>query len=155
MKTFQIPTALLLLVLAALPAHAQESRLAVQALHCSAIFAVFADTHADDPALARKFGRGVEIFSEVYAKERGGVSEAAMQEVAARRATLLQEFRGRLDERASYLREDGVVCGAWAEGFFAQGAQWSYVPVYPKVIGAGVRADYQKIAADAFGRWGR
>lgn len=130
-------------------AAAQPSRLAGQALHCSAIFAVFAETHADDAALARKFGRAVEIFGEVYAKE-SGASDAAVQ-----RAALLEAFRAKLAERAAYLREDGVVCGAWAEGFLAQGEQWTYVPVYPKVIGAGVRASYEKIAADAFGRWGR
>ncbi len=136
-------------VLTAVPASAQTSRLAGQALHCSAVFAVFAETHADDAALARKFGRAVEIFGEVYAKESGAT------DAAARRAALLDEFRAKLAEREPYLREDGVVCGAWAEGFLAQGEQWSYEPVYPKVIGAGVRASYEKIAADAFGRWGR
>ncbi len=136
-------------VIAAGPAAPQPSRLAGQALHCSAIFAVFAETHADDAALARKFGRAVEIFGEVYAKESGA------SDAAAQRATLLEAFRAKLAEREAYLREDGVVCGAWAEGFLAQGEQWTYVPVYPKVIGAGVRASYEKIAADAFGRWGR
>lgn len=135
------------------PAGAQESRLAGQALHCSAILAVLAETHADDPTLSAKYGKAVGIFSEVYAKERGGDAAAALREAETRRAALLSEFRARLDEREPYLREDGVVCGAWAEGFLGQGAQWSYVPVYPKVIGAGIRAEYEKRAAEAFGRW--
>ncbi len=138
-----------------MPAAAQESRLAGQALHCSAILAVFADTHADDPALSAKYGKAVGIFSEVYAKERGGDAAAALREAETRRTALLAEFRAKLDEREPYLKEDGVVCGAWAEGFLGQGEHWSYVPVYPKVIGAGIRADYEKRAAEAFARWGK
>ncbi len=142
-----------LLVALLAPAAAQESRLAGQALHCSAILAVFAETHADDPKLAARFGKAVGIFSEVYAKERGGDTAAALREAEARRTALLADFRAKLAEREPYLREDGVVCGAWAEGFLGQGEQWSYVPVYPKVIGPGIRADYEKRAAEAFGRW--
>lgn len=144
----------LLVALSSAAVHADESRLAAQALHCSAVFSVFAETHADDPALKQKFGRAVDIFAEVYAREHGDTDEARRQAVAQRGA-LLERFRATLAEREPYLREDGVVCGAWAEGFLAQGEQWSYVPVYPKVIGPGVRATYQKIAAEAFGRWQR
>jgi hypothetical protein len=135
------------------PSAAQESRLATQAVHCSAILAVFAEAHADDPTLAAKFGKAVGIFDEVYAKERGGDAGAALREAGTRRTALLDSFRATLAEREPYLREDGVVCGAWAEGFLSQGPQWSYVPVYPKVIGAGIRAEYEKLGAAALGRW--
>lgn len=143
----------LALLVPVVPSMAQESRLATQALHCSAILAVFTEAHADDPTLAAKFGKAVGIFDEVYAKERGGDAGAALREAETRRTALLDTFRANLTEREPYLREDGVVCGAWAEGFLSQGPQWSYVPVYPKVIGAGIRAEYEKLGAAALGRW--
>lgn len=154
MKTHPLLTVMLLCALAPVAVNAEESRLATQALHCSAVFSVFAETHAEDPASQQKFEKAVGIFAEVYAKEQGD-TEAAQQQAVAQRAVLLEHFRTTLAEREPYLREDGVVCGAWAEGFLSQGDQWSYVPVYPKVIGPGVRATYQKIATDAFGRWQR
>ncbi len=134
---------------------AEDSRMAKQALHCSAVFTVFADTHADDAVLGKQFAQGVEIFTGLYAKERGGDTAAMRQEAAALRAGLLQQFREQMKDREPYLREDGVVCGAWAEGFFAQGDDYSFVPVYPKVIGISARQKYTKIAADAFTRWKR
>ncbi len=127
--------------------------MAKQALHCSAIFTVFAETHADDAVLGKQFAQGVEIFTALYAKESGGESAAIRQEAATQRAALLQQFREQLADREPYLREDGVVCGAWADGFFAQGNDYAFVPVYPKVIGMGARQKYTKIAADAFTRW--
>lgn len=132
-----------------------ESRLATQALHCSAIFTVFEQTHADDAALAKRFKRGVDIFTDLYVKERGGDAGAAKAAAEQGRAALLQQFREKLAEREPYLREDGVVCGAWAEGFFAQGDDWSFVPVYPKVIGMGARQQYAPLAAESFERWKR
>ncbi len=132
-----------------------ESRLATQALHCSAIFSVFEQTHADDAALAKRFKRGVDIFTELYVKERGGDAAAAKAAAEQGRAALLTQFRDKLAEREPYLREDGVVCGAWAEGFFAQGDDWSFVPVYPKVIGMGARQQYAPLAAESFERWKR
>lgn len=125
--------------------------MAKQALHCAAIFSVFADTHPDDAVLSKQFAQGVKLFMALYVKESGG--EAAAADAAAQRAALLQQFREQRSEREAYLREDGVVCGAWAEGFFAQGDDYSFVPVYPKVIGMGARQKYAKIAADAFTRW--
>ncbi len=131
----------------------ENARMAKQALQCSAIFTVFADTHANDPALSKQFAQGVEIFTALYAKESGGDTAAMRQEAATHRAGLLQQFRDQLGEREAYLREDGVACGAWAEGFFVQGDDYTFVPVYPKVIGMGARQKYTKIAADAFTRW--
>ncbi len=147
--------AAVLLACAAFSSHAgtENTRMAKQALHCSAIFTVFADTHADDAVLGKQFAQGVEIFTGLYVKESGGDAAAARQDAVTQRTALLQQFRDQLKEREPYLREDGVVCGAWAEGFFAQGDDYSFVPVYPKVIGMGARQKYTKIAADAFTRW--
>lgn len=148
-------TAVALLALGGLcsAAAAEDAQMVNRALHCSAIFTVFVDTHAADPALQTRFARGVEIFTGLYAKERGGDPAAMRQEAATQRAALLRQLHGQLKERELYLREDGVICGAWAEGFFAQGENYTFVPVYPKVIGMGVRSTYAKIAADAFSRW--
>ncbi len=146
--------ALALFAIATSPAQASpESRLAKQALHCSAIFSVFADTLTEDAKLATEFRRGVAIFTELYVREREGDRAAATHEAELGRAALLLQFREQLAEREPYLREDGVVCGAWADGFFAQGEDWSYVPVYPKVIGFGSRQKYTPIGAQAFKRW--
>lgn len=134
-------------------AAAEDTKMAKQALHCSAIFTVFVESRPDDAALAREFAKGVDIFTGLYAKERGGDAAERRQEAATQRAALLQQFREQMKEREAYLREDGVVCGAWAEGFFAQGDDYSFVPVYPKVIGMSARQKYTKIAADAFTRW--
>ena len=148
-------TAAALLACATFSSHAgtENVRMAKQALHCSAIFTVFAEALTDDAALSGQFAQGVEIFTGLYVKEAGGDAAAARQDAAAQRAALLQQFREQMATREDYLREDGVVCGAWAEGFFAQGDAYSFVPVYPKVIGMGARQKYAKIAADAFTRW--
>ena len=143
-------------LIAAPLAHAeQESRLAKQALHCSAVFSVFAETLTDDAKLAKEFSKGVTIFTELYVREREGNRAAAMREAEQSRAALLKQFREQLEQREPYLREDGVVCGAWADGFFAQGEDWSFVPVYPKVIGMGARQKYTPIGEQAFKRWGK
>lgn len=134
---------------------AAESRLAQQALHCSAIFSVFAESLTDDGKRLQEFKRGVEIFTELYIKESAGDTAAAQRDATQRRTALLTEFQQQLAQREPYLREDGVVCGAWAEGFFAQGDQWSFIPVYPKVIGISARQKYTPIGAEAFSRWRR
>jgi hypothetical protein len=132
---------------------ASESRLATQALHCAAIFSVFAETLNEDETLAKAFTRGVAIFTEVYVREREGERALALREAEQERKSLLTQFREQLTQREPYLREDGVVCGAWADGFFAQGDDWRFVPVYPKVIGMGARQKYTPIGEEAFKRW--
>jgi hypothetical protein len=138
------------------PTHATaESRLAQQALHCSAIFSVFAESLADDSKRVKEFKRGVEIFTELYVKESEGDPAAAKRDAEQRRTTLLSEFQQQMAQREPYLREDGVVCGAWAEAFFAQGERWTFVPVYPKVISISARQKYTPLGAEAFPRWRR
>lgn len=153
MKNLSV-AALSLALIASQPAHAEpESRLATQALHCSAVFSVFADTMTEDTKLAKEFHKGVGIFTELYVRERGGDRLAATRDAEQGRAALLKHFRENLEQREPYLREDGVVCGAWADGFFAQGENWEFVPVYPKVIGMASRQKYTPIGAEAFRRW--
>ncbi len=154
MKKSPIAATLALLILSAQAASAEpESRLAKQALHCSAIFSVFAETLTEDARLAKEFRLGVGIFTEVYVREREGDRAAALREAEQGRSALLKQFREQIEQREPYLREDGVVCGAWADGFFAQGEDWSFVPVYPKVIGMGSRQKYTPIGEQAFKRW--
>lgn len=137
-------------------AHAgPDSRLAQQALHCSAIFSVFAESLTDDSKRLKEFKRGVEIFTELYVKEIEGDAAAAKRDAEQRRGELLKQFQQQMSQREPYLREDSVVCGAWAEGFFAQGEDWRFVPVYPKVISISSRQKYTPIGADAFARWRR
>jgi hypothetical protein len=138
------------------PTHsAAESRLAQQALHCSAIFSVFAESLADDSKRAKEFKRGVEIFTELYVKESEGDPAVAKRDAEKGRTALLTEFQQQMAQREPYLREDGVVCGAWAEAFFAQGDSWTFVPVYPKVISISARQKYTPLGAEAFPRWRR
>jgi hypothetical protein len=138
------------------PTHAAaESRLAQQALHCSAIFSVFAESLAGDSKRVKEFKRGVEIFTELYVKESEGDPAVAKRDAEHRRVALLTEFQQQMAQREPYLREDGVVCGAWAEAFFAQGESWTFVPVYPKVISISARQKYTPLGAEAFPRWRR
>ena len=138
------------------PTHATaESRLAQQALHCSAIFSVFAESLADDSKRVKEFKRGVEIFTELYVKESEGNPAAAKRDAEQRRTALLSQFQQQMAQREPYLREDGVVCGAWAEAFFAHGESLTFVPVYPKVISISARQKYTPLGAEAFPRWRR
>lgn len=77
-----------------------ESRLAQQALHCSAIFSVFAESLADDSKRVKEFKRGVEIFTELYVKESEGDPAAAKRDAEQRRTALLSQFQQQCAARA-------------------------------------------------------
>ncbi len=143
------------LLLSAGAAAAEESRVAAQAIRCSAVFAVFVNANAEDAALSAKFSKAQRIFDEVYAGERRDKRGDAHEEIVAKRSALLQEFRDNFREREPYLHEEGVLCGAWAEGFLAQGERWSFIPVIPKVIAASARAEYSRIGPASFTRWAK
>ena len=145
--------AALSLLLAAGPVPAEESRIATQALRCSAVFAVFVEANAGDAALSAKFGKAQRIFDEVYAGERRDKRADAGEEIAGKRAALLKEFRDNFSAREPYLHEEGVLCGAWAEGFLSQGENWSFIPVIPKVIAQSARDEYSRIGPPSFTRW--
>ncbi len=145
--------AVLSLLLATGPVLADESRIATQALRCSAVFAVFIDANADDAALALKLREAQRIFDEVYSSERRNKSAEAGPEIADKRAALLKEFRDTFKEREPYLHEEGVLCGAWAEGFLSQGENWAFIPVIPKVIAQSARDEYSRLGPPSFTRW--
>ncbi len=148
--SLSLPLSLLLSTGAAV---AEESRVATQALRCSAVFAVFVDANSGDAALSAKFSKAQRIFEQVYAGERRDKTGDAGQEIATKRAALLKEFRDHFSEREPYLHEEGVLCGAWAEGFLAQGENWSFIPVIPKVIAQSARDEYSRIGPASFTRW--
>lgn len=148
-------SAALALLLAAGPALTDESRIATQAIRCSAVFSVFIDANADDAALSAKFRKAQRIFDEVYAGERRDKSAEAGPEISARRAALLKEFRDNFKEREPYLHEEGVLCGAWAEGFLSQGENWAFIPVIPKVIAQSAREEYTRVGPASFTRWAK
>ncbi len=155
---FITPTSLAIALAVTVSGSAQaapESRLASQALHCAAVFSVFAETLTEDAALAKEFNQAVGVFTELYVREHEGNREVAKRDADQGRKALLTQFREQLMQREPYLREDSVVCGAWADGFFAQGEDWRYVPVYPKVIGMGARQKYTPIGEQAFRRFGQ
>ena len=147
--------AALSLLLAACPVLADESRIATQAMRCSAVFTVFVEANADDAALAAKFRKAQTIFDEVYAGERRDKRGDAAQEIATKRGALLKEFKDNFKEREPYLHEESVLCGAWAEGFLAQGENWAFIPVIPKVIAQSARDEYSRVGPASFTRWAK
>lgn len=134
---------------------AQDTRLAAQALHCSVVLDVLAQTQAGDAAQAARLQRAVGTFTEVHLQALGEAGPAAQTQAGLRRSQAMAQLRSSWHERAAYFREDAVVCGAWAEGFLAQGERYRYLVVYPKVVAPSMRSQYQALADDALQRWGR
>ena len=125
---------------------AQETRLAIQAMHCAGFLTVFAQAHEADAERGRRLAKAQAIFIDVYLKElRLNNLENAHELVSVRRSEVIGELQADWGVRAPELREQGVICGAWAEGFLAQGHQYQYVPVYPKVVPSQIRTMYQEI----------
>jgi hypothetical protein len=58
-----------------------------------------------------------------------------------------------MPDKAAYFREDAVICGAWAEGFMAQGERMQFMLVYPKVVPMHIRPQYQGYADAAIARY--
>ncbi|PUE08730.1 hypothetical protein B9Z51_07225 [Limnohabitans sp. T6-5] len=132
------------------PATAQ-TRLAEQAMNCSAVLSIFSQAYANEPALGAKFAKAVDIFTEVYLKESAPHTD--VQEATKRRTAAVQDFRQTWTTRAPYFIENAVICGAWAEGFLGQGERYQFVPVYPKVVAPHIRSQYQAHADEVLKRW--
>lgn len=125
---------------------AQETKLAERSMQCGAYFSIFAEAHEIDTVHGLQFAKAKDIFMDVYLKEVGHKSPADLQGAARlRRSEIVQELRVDWALRTSALREQGVICGAWAEGLLEQGNQYQYVPVYPKVVPLPIRTKYQEI----------
>ena len=135
------------------PVLAQESREEIKSARCSAIFTMLAEAFTED-ARVPVFRRFIRVFNELYLqekKERTG--SASAQDGESRRAFLLKEFRETYAARQGALKEEVVLCGAWADGYLAQGDNVTHVPVIPKLIPATVRQEYEALAEAGWARW--
>jgi hypothetical protein len=132
---------------------AQETRLAAQAMHCAAIFSLLAKAYAAEPDRGPRWSKAVEIFTDVHIKATSGTATNKVRDAAVKRRTEeAQTLLGAWTAGDAYLKEETVICGAWVEGFLAQGETYQYVPVYPKVVAPGVRSQYQYLFSEAMGR---
>ena len=133
---------------------AQESKVEMQAGRCSAIFFMLSETHKDNEASAADFQHFVTVFENLYVtekKERTG--NATSDDGIERRKLVLQEFKETYNGRPATLKEEVVLCGAWAEGYRIQGKTYTYVPIIPKLIPSSVRTDYEALADTGWKKW--
>jgi hypothetical protein len=132
---------------------AQETRLATQSLHCAAIFAVLGQGPNHDAQQAAQHAKATDIFTRVHLQALPQPVSASTRELASqKRADAVQAMRAAWLAKDASLREEGVLCGAWAEGFLAQGDRIQFVPVFPKVVAPGVRNQYQTLLDERMGR---
>jgi hypothetical protein len=133
---------------------AQESKVEMQAGRCSAIFFMLSETHKDNEASATDFQHFVNVFENLYVtekKERTG--NVTRDDGIERRKLVLQEFKETYNGRPATLKEEVVLCGAWAEGYRIQGKTYTYVPIIPKLIPSSVRSDYEALADTGWKKW--
>ena len=137
-----------------LSAHAQDSRLENQLLRCSAITTIFSIAAEKNAESEIKLQKMPSLFFEFYTNEKKSKNtEMKSEEILGRRQQILSEIKGHYVDREALLIEEGVVCGAWAEGFLSQGENITFIPVYPKVISSQIRDYYARIATVAFKKW--
>ena len=122
----------------------------MQAIHCSEIFSIFLHYYSKDSELGLKFDKAIDIFTDVALKEmRLPVTNVQLEVMAERRSNAVHDLLHDKTKRTANLREDAVMCGAWAEGFLSQGERYQYIPVYPKVVPFLIRNNYQKYFDEA------
>ena len=137
-----------------LSAHAQDSRLENQLLRCSAISTIFSIATEKNAETEIKLQKMPALFFDFYANEKKSKNtEMKPEELLGRRQKILSEIKDHYVDREALLLEEGVVCGAWAEGFLSQGENITFIPVYPKVISTQTRDYYARIASVAFKKW--
>jgi hypothetical protein len=137
-----------------LSAHAQDSRLENQLIRCSAISTIFSISAEKNTETEIKLQKIPALFFEFYANEKKSKNnEMKLEEILGRRQQILSEIKDHYVDREALLLEEGVVCGAWAEGFLSQGENITFIPVYPKVISSQTRDYYARIASVAFKKW--
>jgi hypothetical protein len=133
---------------------AQESRFEMQAGRCSAIFFMLSETHKDNTASAGIFQHFGSVFENLYVTEKKErVGNATRDDGIERRNLVLQEFKATYNSRPATLKEEVVLCGAWAEGYKIQGDNYTYVPIIPKLIPAAVRNEYEALAEKGWKKW--
>ena len=123
-------------------ASAQESRVAKQAMRCTAFFLVLSDS-----AMVQNFA---DAFIKELADKGVTISDADMQQ---RRELVLQELRNSYSSNQAAVVEEAVFCGAWSEGYRLQGDKPTYIPILPKIIPQTVRENYAGLASTAFTKW--
>ena len=132
---------------------AQESKEEIKSARCSAIFTMLSEAFPND-ARAPLFGRFTGVFNALYLREKKErTGSASPDDGLARRVALLREFRETYAARQAALKEEVVLCGAWADGYIAQGDNITHVPVIPKLIPASVREEYEALAVTGWDRW--
>ncbi len=137
-----------------LSAHAQDSRLENQLIRCSAISTIFSIAAEKNTETEIKLQKMPALFFEFYANEKKSKNtEMKPEEILGRRQQILSEIKDHYVDREALLLEEGVVCGAWAEGFLSQGENITFIPVYPKVISTQTRDYYARIASVAYKKW--
>ena len=137
-----------------LSAHAQDSRLESQLLRCSSITTIFSIAAEKNTETEIKLQKMPSLFFEFYANEKKSKNtEMKPEEILGRRQQILSDIKDHYVDREALLIEEGVVCGAWAEGFLSQGENITFIPVYPKVISSQIRDYYARIASVAFKKW--
>jgi len=137
-----------------LSVYAQDSRLENQLLRCSAITTIFSISAEKNAESEIKLQKMPALFFEFYVNEKKSKNpEMRSEELLLQRQQVLTEIKEHYVEREALLIEEGVVCGAWAEGFLSQGDNITFIPVYPKVISSQIRDQYARIASVAFKKW--
>lgn len=122
-------------------AHAQDVRLAQQALQCAVLMNTLAHADVGMAEQAQRWQRAADVLQDLHRKALGGAAPDAVA-----REQVQAQLQAARAQGSAALQEDVVVCGAWAEGFLAQGVQVQYVPVYPKVIAPALRSQYAEVA---------
>lgn len=125
---------------------AQTSHTAEHAQRCAGIFDWFAQSSAGDLQQQQRYQKIALIFDDIYQKE----VRAAGAEHASIHEQMGQVIHQEIAQHATALREEGTLCGAWADNLLSQGDPYKFVPVFPKVIPLSVRQSYQAITQKAF-----
>lgn len=125
-----------------------------QAARCAAIFSMLSDSFQDDAQQSKTFHHFMNVFNDLYLKEKKDrTGDDYRDDGSARRTLLHKEFRDTYQARQAGMKEEVVLCGAWAEGYRAQGDNYSYVPIIPKLIPQNVRDEYEALAVTGWKRW--
>lgn len=136
------------------PASALDTKIEEQALRCSAIYFAVSGATGSDKNNEKRFQDIALTFTRVYANEKNEKNiDMPPAEIQTRRDLFVKEMTDNYVSRQDALQEEAVLCGAWYEGFHAQGENYAYVPVIPKVIPGKVRQEYAELAAAAFKKW--
>ena len=126
-------------------AWAQDTPLAHRSMHCAVLMDALSAALPEGDAQASHLQRASAVFLEVHTQAlRPAKAEAAP--MASRQQAIKDQWRGADAAGKDRLREEAIVCGAWAEGFLIQGEAYRYVPVYPKIVAPTVRAQYGALA---------